>query len=144
MDASLSWATGEVPVPRVMPSTVRHLFRVADLDRHDCVRWGEWIPEQKGGVYAVALTDDIDAVPSLATAPISTAAIEELLGVRAELTLDGRRPSVDELAERLASFRSATRQWCMSGWRGHPCGRACATTTRPRLARVAHTPAAGS
>lgn len=53
----------------------------------------------------ISLTRDETAIaPTLADAPISTAAIDELLNVRPELTVDGLRPSASELASRLSEF----------------------------------------
>ena len=40
----------------------------------------------------------------MAVPPISEAAIEELLTVRPELTLDGARPTREQLVRRLAGF----------------------------------------
>ncbi len=87
-----------------MPSTVHELFRAAELKPEGCVGWGERVPEQRSGVYAVALTDNIRAISALPQAPIATAAPEHLLNVRPQLELDGRRPRVDELVARLGSF----------------------------------------
>jgi hypothetical protein len=87
-----------------VPSPVRRLFALADLEPDGCVRWGERVSEQRRGIYAVAMTDDAGAIKALAAPPISTEAVEELLTVRPELTVDGARPTVDELVARLASF----------------------------------------
>ena len=63
------------------------------------------MPVCKGGVYLVALTPDARS-SNLATAacPLSHAALEAWLHRRPELRLDRKRPTVDELAERLATF----------------------------------------
>lgn len=87
-----------------MPSTVSAVFAAADLEPEGVVRWGEPAGDKHSGVYVVALTDQVDAVEVLPAAPISDAAIAELLAVRPELTLDRRRPSRRELAERIAAF----------------------------------------
>lgn len=57
------------------------------------------------GIYVVALTDkleDLDAVRPVA--PVSMAAVDELLKARRELTLDGTRPTCEQLATRLGAF----------------------------------------
>ncbi len=68
------------------------------------MRWGEGIPETRAGVYAVALSVSGEELTTLSVAPVSMAAVGELLAVRPELTLDGARPSAGALAERIASF----------------------------------------
>jgi hypothetical protein len=40
-----------------MPSTVHQLFVAAELEPEGSVGWGERVPEQRSGVYALALTD---------------------------------------------------------------------------------------
>lgn len=55
----------------------------------------------------VALTPDPRSVePTFARCPISLEAVHELLEVRPELTIDGKRPDVPALAQRLAA------SWC--------------------------------
>jgi hypothetical protein len=57
------------------------------------------------GIYVVALTEDPGSLEAtLPRAPVSGSAVEELLSVRPELTLDGSRPKPQELAARLSSF----------------------------------------
>jgi hypothetical protein len=55
-------------------------------------------------VYAVALSANSEELTALPIAPLSMAAVGELLAVRPELTLDGARPSARALAERIPSF----------------------------------------
>jgi len=62
------------------------------------VDWGTPMPRFGSGVYVVALTEPLDECP------LSDPALEELLAVRPELTVDGRWASTRELAERLAAF----------------------------------------
>lgn len=87
-----------------MPSTVSGVFAAAGLEPEGVVRWGDPAGDERGGVYVVALTDQLDAMELLPAAPISDAAIDELLAARPELTLDGRRPSRRGLADRVAAF----------------------------------------
>src|SRR4051812_34268307 len=57
------------------------------------------------GVYVVALTAEVDTCgAALDTPPISPAGLDELLAARPQLTLDGERPTADQLAARLAAF----------------------------------------
>ncbi len=57
------------------------------------------------GIYIVALTKHRGSLEgTIPTAPISVAAVDELLTVRPELTLDGIRPTREQLVKRLAAF----------------------------------------
>jgi hypothetical protein len=88
-----------------VPSSVRSLFRAAGLDPEVPVRWGERATVGLPGVYLVALGEDADTTEAASTkCPLSSAALAAWLTARPELTLDRRRPSTDELAERLAAF----------------------------------------
>ena len=60
--------------------------------------WRAPVPRAGKGVYAIALAEALDECP------LSAAALEELLDVRRELTLDGERPEANELRERLTAF----------------------------------------
>lgn len=88
-----------------MPSPVAGLLRAAGLEQLGTVHWGEPVPLDEPGVYLVSTSEDPRFTPTTATlAPISMAAVEELLEVRPELTVDGQRPMAAELADRLKSF----------------------------------------
>lgn len=95
-----------------MPSTVGSLFAAASAKPQGTVRWRQGIPPPRGGgsgrgIYVVSLTPATDRLDgTLPTCPISTAAVRALLEARPELRLDGGRPDVTHLGERLASF------WC--------------------------------
>src|SRR5690242_10672284 len=75
--------------------------------------WGNPIPEGSPGVYVVSLSANADAptadpedpdLLSTRAAPISRVAIEGWLEARPELRLDQRRPTISELADRIAGF----------------------------------------
>jgi len=86
-----------------MPSSVRSLFAAAGLEPEGVCRWQTRLPFAEPGVYVVASTDDTDAVLAASAAfPTSEAAIRELLDVRPELRLDGKRPDAAALTGRLA------------------------------------------
>lgn len=88
-----------------MPSSIASIFVAAGCTPVGVVRWGERVPMTEPGVYVVSLTRDPDALAAdMPVAPISMAAVQELLDRRPELLLDGRRPTPAELAERLARF----------------------------------------
>lgn len=94
-----------------MPSTVADIFAAAGTSRSDVERWR--VPpsppsprtEPATGIYVVALTDQLDShAGATAEPPISDAAVDELLALRLELTLDRARPIRQQLVERLAAF----------------------------------------
>jgi hypothetical protein len=94
-----------------MPSTVASLFAAPNTKPQGVLQWGERIPPPKGGpgtgVYVVSLTRATHRLDgTLPTCPISTLAVGELLEVRPDFRLDGGRPDVARVAERLAGF------WC--------------------------------
>jgi hypothetical protein len=110
---------------------VPELFAAARVHRDGVVRWGTRIPAPDGepgtGIYIVALTADTDTLgASLATCPLSTTAVRELLDVRRELKLDGLRPNAaavtaPELARRLGVSPKTLRAWLRSqAHAGHP------------------------
>jgi hypothetical protein len=88
-----------------VPSTVAAVFAAAGLKPQGVVRWGERVGDERSGVYVVALIDEQNSpTGALTEAPITDAAIEELLAVRPELTLDANRPTVAELKARIGAF----------------------------------------
>src|SRR5439155_16796454 len=88
-----------------MPSTARSVFRAAGLEPAGVVAWGVRPPSDRRGIYVVAMARDPDTVePTLTRCPIDMPSIEELLDVRPELLLDGKRPEASTLAERVAAF----------------------------------------
>lgn len=88
-----------------MTSTVRDLVKAADLEYGGVVRWGKPVPCARPGVYVVGLDPDpASAAAGGSPPPISTAAVDRLLALRPELTLDGMRPTAEELTRRLGRF----------------------------------------
>lgn len=80
-------------------------LRPAGLQPFGVVRWANPVPKTRAGVYAVALTSDPAAVgPGLTECPVSDTALDDWLEARAELRLDGKRPTRAELAERVKAF----------------------------------------
>jgi hypothetical protein len=77
----------------------------ARLTPHGAVGWAETVPEPAPGVYVVSLTAETEsAAGSIPAAPLSRAALRKWLEARPELQVDGRRPTVAELATRMAGF----------------------------------------
>jgi hypothetical protein len=91
-------------------STVADIFAAAGAAPAGVVGWGTLpapptpptVPAT--GIYVVALTNQLDdRAAALATPPISETAVDELLAVRPELTLDGARPTREQIVQRLAA-----------------------------------------
>lgn len=88
-----------------MPTSVTDAFAAAGLTREGVVRWGTRPSTSAPGVYAVALTQSLDVIDgTLSRAPIAGDVIDEWLEVRPELTLDGVRPTAEELKRRIEGF----------------------------------------
>lgn len=90
-----------------MPSSVVDLFAAARLEPEGVVRWGKPVDYDRSGVYLVAITDDPNSRFGLPQALIAPAVVDQLLTIRPELTLYGRRPSATELSACIAGFWSA-------------------------------------
>lgn len=88
-----------------MPSTALELAARAGVALGGVVPWGQTPRCDQPGVYLVCLDrDEGSAANAVSECPISVAAVEKLLSVRSELTVDGKRPSTDDLATRISSF----------------------------------------
>lgn len=87
-----------------MPSTVAALLQSAGLTWDGAVRWGTEVPLNEPGVYLVSSSSLPDATEGPATPQISDRALDAMLSTRPELLLDGHRPTINELADRLRSM----------------------------------------
>lgn len=86
-----------------MPSTVSDLLKHACLEWSGVVEWGNRSLPDRPGIYLVSLIKDQTTTDSEhVLCPHSMPAIERWLSVRPELRLDGRRPTPEHLAERVA------------------------------------------
>lgn len=81
-----------------MTSTIQGIFGAAGLEPEGTVVWGQPVPQTAEGVYIISLSEQLNRCP------LSVEALGELLDVRRELTLDGKRPDIAELGDRLAAF----------------------------------------
>jgi hypothetical protein len=86
-----------------MPSTVDALLRDSGLPWAGAVRWRERPPHGGPGVYVVARAEDPTVLPSNLAAPLSPAALGQLLA-RCPVTVDGVLAGPRRLAARLAAF----------------------------------------
>jgi hypothetical protein len=88
-----------------MPTSVAESFGAAGLTREAVVRWGTRPSTSNPGVYIVALTDSATAITGVrAEAPLADAAFAQWLRVLPDLTLDGARPTVEQLMNRVRGF----------------------------------------
>ena len=88
-----------------MPTTVAEVFAVVGLRREGIVRWGVKPAVSTPGVYVVSLTESLDTYDGkLTEAPLAKAEFERWLGVCPTLTLDGVRPTVQQLMDRIRRF----------------------------------------
>jgi hypothetical protein len=82
--------------------SVRALFSAADIASIRVVPWGTKPPLERPGVYVVALTDDPTRADVTHTnARISDDALEHLLTICRDLTVDGEPAVLETLKERL-------------------------------------------
>lgn len=86
-----------------MASTINALFYAAGVVRQGAVPWRSGVPSEAPGVYVVARSSDPTALCS-GHAEIDRSIVQLLLETRPELTLDGKRPSLEALSQRLASM----------------------------------------
>lgn len=88
-----------------MPTSVAEAFASAGLARQAVVKWGTRPTTSSSGVYVVALTSSLDDVAAtLSRPPLASYAFEAWLSRCPDLTLDGIRPSVDQLKRRIEGF----------------------------------------
>ena len=88
-----------------MPTTIADAFSTVGLIREGVVSWGTKPTTCEPGVYVVSLTERLDTCDGKSTgAPLSEAEFQRWLGKRRELTLDGLRPTVPQLMDRIGRF----------------------------------------
>ena len=85
-------------------TTVTELFAAAGTSGVPAVAWGERASLDRAGLYVISTSEDPDDQSGPPTCPLDDAAIATLLAARPELTVDGRRPDLDELRGRLAAL----------------------------------------
>lgn len=85
-----------------MPSTVSTLFAAAGLTSAGVVGWGVPPRLDQPGAYIVASAEGPDHLVPERPAELSPESLAQLLDVRPELLLDGRRPTIADLGDRLA------------------------------------------
>jgi hypothetical protein len=88
-----------------VPTTIADAFSTVGLIREGVVRWGTKPTTSEPGVYVVSLTERLDTCDGKSTeAPLSEAEFQRWLAKRRELTLDGLRPTVPQLMDRIRRF----------------------------------------
>ena len=88
-----------------MPTTIAKAFAAAGLVREGIVRWGANPATSKPGVYIVSLTESLDTCDGeLTEAPLAAVEFQRWLDVCPKLTLDGTRPTIQPLMDRIRHF----------------------------------------
>jgi hypothetical protein len=88
-----------------MSTTVADAFAAAGLVRDDVVKWRTKPRTSDPGVYVVSLTDSLDGFDGkLIEAPLAATEFQRWLDERSELTLDGKRPTPQQLTARIRRF----------------------------------------
>jgi hypothetical protein len=88
-----------------MPTTIAEAFEAAGLRRQGVAKWMTKPGAFASGVYIVSLTASPNSRSGrLIQAPLADAKFQRWLAVRRELTLDGSRPSLQRLMDRIQRF----------------------------------------
>ena len=88
-----------------MPTSVAEAFAAAGFAREAVVRWGTPPPTRDSGVYVVALTPSLHEVEANLPRPsFDDDAFQAWLTRCPGLTLDGVRPTADQLKRRIEGF----------------------------------------
>jgi hypothetical protein len=88
-----------------MPTTIAEAFAASALTRQGVVGWGTKPPTSKSGVYVVSLTQSLDLFGgTFPEAPLAGHVFDRWLEARPELALDGARPTVHRLMDRVRGF----------------------------------------
>ena len=88
-----------------MPTTIAEAFETVALVREGVIRWGTKPTSLEPGVYVVSLTEHLDTCDGkLTEAPLSEAEFQRWLTKRSELTLDGIRPTLSQVMDRIRRF----------------------------------------
>ena len=88
-----------------MPTNIAEAFATVGLAREGVVKWGTKPTTSEPGVYVVSLTEHLDTYDGrLTEAPLSEAEFQGWLTKRSDLTLDGVRPTLPQLTDRVRRF----------------------------------------
>ena len=88
-----------------MSTSVAAAFRAYNLIPEGMVPWGTRPPVSESGIYVVSLTPSTAQVDScLDSAPLNSTKFEEWLERCPDLTLDGTKPTIAQLMERVGRF----------------------------------------
>ena len=85
--------------------TVKELFKHVGLQAFQCVEWGQAVPCFEPGIYIVSNSADADMENTAPLAPVfNDQMIQSWIDRLPTFTLDGAKPTVESLKERLAEF----------------------------------------
>lgn len=85
--------------------TVKELFKHVGIQAFQCVEWGQAVPCFEPGIYIVSTSADADMETTAPLAPVfNDKMIQSWIDRLPAFTLDGAKPTVESLKERLAEF----------------------------------------
>jgi len=89
-----------------MPSSVTEVFSAANISTFNVVAWGTRPLTSASGVYIVSLTDSIkcNMQSLIKEPPLNQKVFEDWLQICPNLTLDQKKPTIDQLIERIRRF----------------------------------------
>ncbi|MGI5838392.1 MAG: hypothetical protein ACOX8W_01880 [bacterium] len=88
-----------------MPSTIASLFKESGLELSGQVNWGEKVKDDCPGVYIVSVAEYPDSwVNPYHQAPIDQSRLSAWIKKADTMKIDGCRPTVEKLHERLSGF----------------------------------------
>jgi hypothetical protein len=88
-----------------MPTTVRQLFSHFNIDNFSRVQWGQRFDDNNKGIYVVSTSRLEDQHLGLTPTPLfNEPKFSEWLSNCPRLTIDGNRPTIEQLKNRLAEF----------------------------------------
>jgi len=85
-------------------TTVSELFADAGVPHEGAVQWGQPVPLDRPGVYVVSTSADAETADGYAECPLDRAAVQLLIEVRPEATVDGATADASRVAARLAAM----------------------------------------
>jgi hypothetical protein len=88
-----------------MPISITQIIKKANLTINGKVDWGERPKTEEQGVYIVSMSEDPNKIVNpYKEAPIDIVKIEEWLKLCKSLTLNGKRPTSKDLADRISKY----------------------------------------
>lgn len=87
-----------------MSLTVKELFDSVEKDIMGQVKWNEKINCRLPGVYCVSISSKADVLEKIEEYPVSLSKIEEWIEYVPNMLIDGEKPTVETIVERLNKY----------------------------------------